>query len=483
MRDGRIARYRAFYDVNDLARQLGHRAAAGEPRREGDGRASSASRRGCSTAGLMTEPDFDAVVVGASVAGCTAARLFAQRGARVALVERRPDLDAYKTVCTHYIQPSATPTIERLGLAPLIEEHGAVRNSIDLWTPYGGWIRHRGDAPYGYNVTRQVARSAPAQHDRRDAGRGAAARLHRDRAAGRRRWQSRRRGRGSPRARAGALRGARSSSPPTAATRTSRRMAARARAACARTTASSTGPTGAACEPADDRSRMWFMEPDCAYTFPNEDGLCLILVGAAPRPPARVPRRPRGRLPALHRRAARRPRPQPRHARVQAAGQARRCRTSAARPRGPGWRSWATPRSPPIRSGASAADGPSRARSGSCEETAGALVGGGDLDAALDAYRSVHRRRLGPHHFLISDIASRAPGQPARARDVPQRRRATTRSTARSSRSARAAARPRRCSRRARWRAWCGPEGSVYGSERCRWVASMPTTSTAISAR
>ena len=100
--------------------------------------------------------DFDVVVVGASVAGCTAARLYAQRGARVALVEKRPDIDAYKTVCTHYIQPSATPTIERVGLAPLIEERGAVRNSIDLWTPYGGWIHGRGDTPYGYNVTRRV---------------------------------------------------------------------------------------------------------------------------------------------------------------------------------------------------------------------------------------------------------------------------------------------------------------------------------------
>ena len=40
------------------------------------------------------------------------------------------------------------------------------------------------------------------------------------------------------------------------------------------------------------------------------------------------------------------------------------------------------------------------------EETAAALVGGGDLDAALDSYRRVHRRRLGPHHFLISDIAT-----------------------------------------------------------------------------
>ena len=55
--------------------------------------------------------DFDVVVVGASVAGCTAARLYAQRGARVALVEKRPDVDAHKTVCTHYIQPSATPAI------------------------------------------------------------------------------------------------------------------------------------------------------------------------------------------------------------------------------------------------------------------------------------------------------------------------------------------------------------------------------------
>jgi flavin-dependent dehydrogenase len=44
---------------------------------------------------------YDAVVVGASTAGCTAARFLAFAGARVALVERRPDLDAYKTVCTH----------------------------------------------------------------------------------------------------------------------------------------------------------------------------------------------------------------------------------------------------------------------------------------------------------------------------------------------------------------------------------------------
>jgi len=70
--------------------------------------------------------DFDVAIVGASIAGCTAARLFALRGARVALIERQPALDAYKTVCTHFIQSSATPTIEKLGLAPLLDARGAV---------------------------------------------------------------------------------------------------------------------------------------------------------------------------------------------------------------------------------------------------------------------------------------------------------------------------------------------------------------------
>src|SRR5215813_9755902 len=99
---------------------------------------------------------YDAVVVGASTAGCTTARMLGLAGARVALVERRPDPDAYKTVCTHYIQPSASPTIERIGLAPLIEQRGAVRNSVDLWTPYSGWIRPPHELDHGFNITRRT---------------------------------------------------------------------------------------------------------------------------------------------------------------------------------------------------------------------------------------------------------------------------------------------------------------------------------------
>jgi len=96
----------------------------------------------------------DVVVVGASIAGCAAARLFAQAGASVALVERRPDPAAYKVTCTHNILSSALPAIERLGLDALLDERGAVRTYTDFWTPHSGWIRSPDDVPHGYGVRR-----------------------------------------------------------------------------------------------------------------------------------------------------------------------------------------------------------------------------------------------------------------------------------------------------------------------------------------
>ena len=103
---------------------------------------------------VPTRTAFDVVVVGASIAGCTAARLFALAGARVALVERRPDPGAYKVACTHAILSSAVPTMKRLGLAALLDERGAVRTHPEVWTPYSGLIRFPTDAPHGYGVTR-----------------------------------------------------------------------------------------------------------------------------------------------------------------------------------------------------------------------------------------------------------------------------------------------------------------------------------------
>jgi len=101
---------------------------------------------------------YDVAIVGASIAGCAAAILYARRGLRVALAERNPDLNAYKRLCTHFIQASATPTIERLGLAGPLERAGAVRNGGEFWTRWG-WIRPpdtvENPRPSGYSIRRQ----------------------------------------------------------------------------------------------------------------------------------------------------------------------------------------------------------------------------------------------------------------------------------------------------------------------------------------
>ena len=103
-------------------------------------------------------PQYDVAVVGASLAGCTAARLFAQQGPSVALVDQHAAIDWHKRLCTYYIQACAVLTIERLGLAPLIELAGAVRSRLETWTRWG-WIKHIRSAAsdnYGYSVRRQT---------------------------------------------------------------------------------------------------------------------------------------------------------------------------------------------------------------------------------------------------------------------------------------------------------------------------------------
>jgi flavin-dependent dehydrogenase len=350
--------------------------------------------------------DFDAVVVGASVGGCTAARLYAQRGARVALVERRPDIDAYKTVCTHYIQPSATPTIEKLGLAPLIEERGAVRNSIDLWTPYGGWIQHRGDVPYGYNVTRQVLdpllRRMTAETDGVELLAGHTATELLSNGSPGVVIEDRQRARRALRARLVVAADGRD-------TQVARMAGVRGRVRPHNRFFYWSYWRGV--EPAGDRSRMWFMEPDCAYSFPNEDGLCLLL--AAPH---------RDRLPEfrddlegayLRYLAALPDAPDLTHATRESKLLGKLDVPNVSRPA-------ARPGLAFVGDAALASDPlwgvgcgwAFQSADWLVQETAAALVDGGDIDAALDSYRREHRRQLGLHHFLISDIATARPANP-----------------------------------------------------------------------
>lgn len=83
--------------------------------------------------------DYDAVIVGASLAGCATAIALGRSGASVALVEKRPDPDAFKRMCSHFIQASAVPALDRLELLEPIMEAGGVRSRMRAWTQWG-WI-------------------------------------------------------------------------------------------------------------------------------------------------------------------------------------------------------------------------------------------------------------------------------------------------------------------------------------------------------
>lgn len=107
----------------------------------------------------MVDEQYDVLVVGGSIAGCTTAILFARARLRVALLEAEPDMAAYQRRCTGYVQGSATPVLERLALAADLDASGAVHNVADFWTSYG-WTREpdklAGCPAFGYSVRRSV---------------------------------------------------------------------------------------------------------------------------------------------------------------------------------------------------------------------------------------------------------------------------------------------------------------------------------------
>jgi 2-polyprenyl-6-methoxyphenol hydroxylase-like FAD-dependent oxidoreductase len=111
-----------------------------------------------STTGNVTGGEhYDAVIVGASLAGSAAAIALGRAGARIALVEQRPEASAFKRVCSHYIQSSAVASIERLGLLEPMLQAGALRSRGRLRTAWG-WIEPspKSRVPSGVNLRREI---------------------------------------------------------------------------------------------------------------------------------------------------------------------------------------------------------------------------------------------------------------------------------------------------------------------------------------
>lgn len=100
--------------------------------------------------------NYDVVIAGASIAGCTAAAIYGQAGLRVALLERNPSMSSYKGLCGHFILGGARATLERLRLwERLLDEGAATTERLAVWSP-AGWIVPRcGDAPTAISIRRR----------------------------------------------------------------------------------------------------------------------------------------------------------------------------------------------------------------------------------------------------------------------------------------------------------------------------------------
>ena len=110
----------------------------------------------------MSERDYDVAIVGASIAGCTAATFLGRQGARVALIESHSDPESYKVMCTHVFQASGHPVVRRLGILEDLEAAGAQESGVNVWSRYGwispspGWVETIGEDGVGLNIRRET---------------------------------------------------------------------------------------------------------------------------------------------------------------------------------------------------------------------------------------------------------------------------------------------------------------------------------------
>ena len=81
---------------------------------------------------------YEIIIVGASIAGCSAALMYAEKGIRVLIIDKATSIECYKKHCVHFVQPCGTPVLKRLDIYKDIDQLGLLTKAR-FWTG-AGWI-------------------------------------------------------------------------------------------------------------------------------------------------------------------------------------------------------------------------------------------------------------------------------------------------------------------------------------------------------
>ena len=112
-----------------------------------------------SIAGDQTLKQTDILIIGASIAGCAAAILYAEQGLQVYLIDKNNTLNAFKKICTHTLQSCAIPILQELNIFETLIENGAILTHHQIHTPAGliqRSLSSQNEHNKGINVTRQT---------------------------------------------------------------------------------------------------------------------------------------------------------------------------------------------------------------------------------------------------------------------------------------------------------------------------------------
>jgi menaquinone-9 beta-reductase len=105
---------------------------------------------------------YDVVIVGASLAGCTAATFYGRAGLRVALLEKHRSAATAKRLCGHFILAGTQPTLRRLGLRERMLEAGALESDLAVHLDVlGTWGPAARDADLPHPISLRRSRLDP----------------------------------------------------------------------------------------------------------------------------------------------------------------------------------------------------------------------------------------------------------------------------------------------------------------------------------